>query len=95
METIADYFSKDDKIAKLEKRISDYRLKVQVQRSQKDKAIIMRDAEKAKRIRTCNVLINLVSSGKLLLTTKEIADLCFVSEKSVREARARLNKLKI
>jgi DNA-binding CsgD family transcriptional regulator len=92
MDSIADFFSKDDEIEKLKKRISAYRLKAQVQRTQKDKAIIARKNEIAKRIRTCNVLIDLVASGKLCITVKEIAGLCFISEKSVWQAKAKLKK---
>lgn len=94
MDTIADFYSKEDEIKSLVSRITSYRLKVQVQRTQKDKAIISRDKEKKKRIRTCDVLLKLKADGLLRITDKEIAKRCFISEQSVRQAKCLMVKVK-
>lgn len=85
MDTIADFISQKDRIAKLE-------MTIQTQTSLKNKAIKSRDKERSKVVKMVEMLICVCKSGKCSLTNQEIADLCFVTLKSVIDARGRLKR---
>ena len=81
MDSIADFFSKDQ-------QISDWKVKYDIQLRLKNKAIASRDKEKESKVRTVTVLINLQKSGRCDLTNQEIADMCFVSKWNVLNLRS-------
>tara|TARA_R110000772_G_scaffold257439_1_gene374261 strand:+ start:1109 stop:1396 length:288 start_codon:yes stop_codon:yes gene_type:complete len=85
METIADFISQEEKIVRLTNQYDS-------QRSLKRRAIIQRDIYKAQIPKAVDILIDLSRSGRIEITSKEIGELCFMSEKSVWEAKSRLKR---
>ena len=84
-ETISDYFTQQQRIKDLQKQ-------VEVQRTLKYKAIASRDKARESSGKTVNVLLRLCNAGKLELTNQEIADICFITKRSVIDARSRLKR---
>ena len=82
-ETIAEYYDNKQKISDLEKKLAS-------QIAMKHKAMKSRDKAYEGKIRTVNVLLKLCFSGRIDLTIDEIAEVCFITKKSVIEARSRL-----
>jgi len=82
-ETIGDHFSQQDEINRLKKKLESTRVN-------EYKAKKSRDVLKAKRVKTLEVVIKLCKTGRCDLTNQEIADLCFVTKKTVIEIRSRL-----
>ena len=85
MESIADFYSKDQ-------QISDWKVKYDIQLRLKKKAIAARDREKESNASTVSILINLQKSGRCDLTNQEIADVCFVSKRNVLNLRSLMKK---
>lgn len=78
-----EYFSQQDYIEKLKKQVAS-------QRAMKHKANQRRDELIERKVRTIKVLLKLCISGRIDLSNKEIAEVCFVETNSVRSLRRRL-----
>ena len=90
MSTIADYFSLQDSIDDLKLRLDKSKKETMVQRSARYRAESVKDKALVLVQRSVHILIKLSLAGRINLTDKEIAESCFVCEKSVVEARSRL-----
>ena len=88
METIADYFSQKDRIKQLE-------TKVRTENSLRNKAIRTNEQQRDKITRTVDIIIKLCKAGKCTLTNQEIADVCFVSLRTVINCRGRLKRIEL
>ena len=80
METIGDFISQKEQIAKIEAKLKSQRVMLHKARKAKDKA-------KQGNGRTVSVLIKLVMDGKLDLSITEIANLCFITRETVMQAK--------
>jgi len=76
----------------LKNKISSLEKQVEVQRTLKYKAIKARKAIIASNIGKVELLLSLVISERVNLTAKEIADLCYVTKKSVIDRKYIMKK---
>lgn len=73
-------------------RIAELTKQVEIQRDQKRQAILARNAIKSKNYSKTVVLLNLVLDGRCDLSNKEIAEMCFVTQKNVIDQKSRIRK---
>ena len=85
METIADYFSKEDQIKSLKHR-------VKMALNKRDKARASMNRLKSEKVKLTGVLAGLQLSGHLIIDDEVLADLIFVEKKAISNARSILRK---